>query len=179
MKKKLLLILYYCLVRHLPATYFPFGMFFNAVRISVLRGLMKIGDHTRVQPGFKFGQRDVIVIGKHCQVNEDVYIQSAIIGDYVMIAQHVAILAVTHNFDRIDVPIILQGSTKVKPVIINDDVWIGRNVVIMPGITIGKGVIVGAGAVVTKDIPDYAIVGGVPAKLLRYRNVEKYIPQYV
>jgi len=119
------------------------------------------------------------VIGKHCQVNEDVYIQSAIIGDYVMIAQHVAILAVTHNFDRIDVPIILQGSTKVKPVIINDDVWIGRNVVIMPGITIGKGVIVGAGAVVTKDIPDYAIVGGVPAKLLRYRNVEKYIPQYV
>lgn len=169
MKKKFLLILYYCIVRHLPATYFPMGMFFNSIRIGVLRGLMKIGNHTKVQPGFKFGQRDIIVIGDHCQVNEDVYIQSAMIGNYVMIAQHVAILAVTHNFEAIDVPIILQGSTGVKPVIINDDVWIGRNVVVMPGITIGKGAIVGAGAVVTKDVPPYAIVGGVPAKVIRYR----------
>jgi len=169
MKKKLLLMLYYCFVRHLPATYFPMGMFFNSLRIRVLRGLMKIGDHTKVQPGFKFGQRDIIEIGHHCQVNEDVYIQSAIIGNYVLIAQNVAILAVTHNFDTIDVPIIQQGSTGVRPVVIKDDVWIGRNVVIMPGITIEKGAIVGAGAVVTKDVPAYAIVGGVPAKIIRYR----------
>lgn len=177
MKKKLLLILYYCIVRHLPATYFPLGMFFNTVRVAVLRGLMEIGDDTRVQPGFKFGQRDVIVIGHHCQVNENVYIQSALIGNHVMIAQQVAILAVTHNFDRFDVPIILQGSTGVRPVTIKDDVWIGRNAVIMPGITIENGVIVGAGAVVTKNIPAYAIVGGVPAKIIRYRNIEKLIPQ--
>ncbi|WP_374754826.1 DapH/DapD/GlmU-related protein [Dyadobacter psychrophilus] len=67
-------------------------------------------------------------------------------------------------------PIILQGSTKPNPVRLEDDVWIGRNVILMPGIVIGKGAIIGAGAVVTKDVPQYAIMGGVPAKLIRYRN---------
>ena len=64
-----------------------------------------------------------------------------------------------------------QGTETEREVNIGDDVWIGRRVMIMPGIKIGKGVIIGAGAVVTKSIPDYCIVGGVPAKVLRYRDV--------
>lgn len=57
-----------------------------------------------------------------------------------------------------------------KPVIICDDVWVGANSVILPGITIGKGAVVGAGSVVTKDVPAYAIVMGNPAKIKKYRE---------
>ena len=170
MKKKLLLFLYYCFIRFLPSSYFPFGRYFNAIRVFVLKGLMQIGKNTFVQSGFRFGMKEMIIIGNDCQINENVYIQSAVIGNYVLIAQNVAILAVTHNFLSISIPIIEQGATLVNPVIIEDDVWIGRNVIIMPGITIKNGAIVGAGAVVTKDVAAYAIVGGVPAKIIRFRN---------
>lgn len=62
-----------------------------------------------------------------------------------------------------------------KPIIIGNDVWIGANVVILPGVKVGDGAIVAAGAVVTKDVAEYAIVGGVPAKLIRYRFSENVI----
>ena len=61
------------------------------------------------------------------------------------------------------------------PIIIGDDVWIGANAVILDGVNIGDGAIIGAGAVVTKDVPPYAIVGGVPGKIIRYRCTEKQI----
>ena len=64
---------------------------------------------------------------------------------------------------------IAQGGTVVQ-VTIGDDVWIGTRAIILPGVTIGNGVIIGAGAVVTKDVPDYAIVGGVPARVIRFRK---------
>ncbi len=71
-----------------------------------------------------------------------------------------------------DIPISLQGYRPERAVTISDDVWIGRNAVVLPGVTIGRGAIVGAGAVVTHSVPDYAIVAGVPAKILRFRNPE-------
>ena len=151
------------------------GRIFNFLRVGILKKIITLGENNCIQAGFRFGMRDALKIGNNCQVNENVYIQSAIIGNYVLIAQNVSILAVTHNFDSIDIPIIKQGSTKADPVIIEDDVWIGRNVIVMPGIIIEKGAIVGAGAVVTKNVPPYAIVGGIPAKIIRYRNNKKVI----
>ena len=62
-----------------------------------------------------------------------------------------------------------QGS-RVAKVVIGNDVWIGMRSIIMPGVKIGNGVVIGSGAVVTKDIPDYAVVGGVPAKIIRFRK---------
>ena len=75
-----------------------------------------------------------------------------------------------HAFDRLDIPMCEQGYCKDKPVYIEDDVWIGGNVTILPGIRIGCGAIIGAGAIVTKDVPGYAIVGGNPAKVIKYRK---------
>ena len=63
-----------------------------------------------------------------------------------------------------------QGSSVVEPVIIGNDVWIGRRAIIMPGIHIGNGAIIGACAVVTKNVPDYCVVGGVPAKIIKKRS---------
>lgn len=91
------------------------------------------------------------------------------IGDNVMMGPDVVILTHTHNIDRQDIPMGHQGS-RIAKVTIGNDVWIGMRSIIMPGIKIGNGAVVGAGAVVTKDVPDFAIVGGVPAKILRYRK---------
>ena len=63
-----------------------------------------------------------------------------------------------------------QGFEPEQIMHIGDDVWIGTNVIILPGVNIGSHCIIGAGSVVTKDVPDYAIVGGVPAKVIRYRT---------
>ena len=80
------------------------------------------------------------------------------------------IITVNHNTERIDIPMREQGSLPPQKVTICDDVWIGARVIILPGVTIGKGSIIAAGAVVTKNVPEYAVVGGVPAKVIKYRK---------
>lgn len=91
------------------------------------------------------------------------------IGDNVMMGPNVTILTHTHIIDRTDIPMGQQGM-RIAEVVIGNDVWIGMRVIIMPGIKIGDGAVIGAGAVVTKDVPDFAIVGGVPAKIIKYRK---------
>ena len=66
-----------------------------------------------------------------------------------------------------------QRKPRIGSIIIKDAVWIGANVLISPGITIGSNAIIGTNSVVTKDVPDYAIVGGVPAKIIRFKNISK------
>lgn len=95
---------------------------------------------------------------------------TVIIGNDVMMGPDCVIYTTNHSFDRIDIPMNQQGFSREEAVIIENDVWIGGRVTILPGVHIGNGSIVGAGAVVTKDIPDYAIVGGNPAKIIRYRK---------
>lgn len=91
------------------------------------------------------------------------------IGDNVMMGSDVTILTQTHNIDRTDIPMGWQGMRE-SEVVIGNDVWIGMRVVIMPGVEIGNGSVIGAGAIVTKDVPDYAIVGGVPAQVIKFRR---------
>lgn len=86
-----------------------------------------------------------------------------------MMGPEVTILTHTHCIDRIDIPMSRQGSI-VKKVCIGNDVWIGMRSIIMPGVKIGDGAVIGAGAIVTKDVPAFAIVGGVPAKVIKYRK---------
>jgi acetyltransferase-like isoleucine patch superfamily enzyme len=95
--------------------------------------------------------------------------ESISIGNHVMIAQAVSIRDTDHEYNNTEVPMRNQGITT-APIVIEDDVWIGYGAVITKGITIGKGAIIGANAVVTKNVPPYAIVGGVPAKIIKYRK---------
>lgn len=91
------------------------------------------------------------------------------IGDNVIFGPRVNIFSENHNFDSIEIPIKNQGVTKGKT-IIGSDVWIGANVSIMSGVNIGDGCVIAAGAVVTKNIPAYSIIGGVPAKIIKSRK---------
>ena len=106
-------------------------------------------------------------IGINCIVSK-----GTTIGDNVMMGPEVIIYTNGHSFERTDIPMIDQGYSETKPVVIGNDVWIGSRATIMPGVTIGNGAIIGTGAVVTKDVPDYAIVGGVPARILKMRKSE-------
>lgn len=86
------------------------------------------------------------------------------IGDRVLFGPFVSIFAATHETD---VQSRREGVEYAKPVIIGDDCWIGGNTTIMPGVTIGKGCTIGAGSVVTKDIPDFSVAIGSPAKVVK------------
>ena len=110
-------------------------------------GDVVIGDHTR--------------IGIHCTV-----IGPVTIGSHVNLAQGITVTALNHNFSDPSLRIDEQG-VSTKAVVIGDDVWIGANAVILPGVTIGSHVVVAAGAVVTKDVPANTLVGGVPAKVIK------------
>ncbi|MEN9571749.1 MAG: hypothetical protein RL172_2980 [Bacteroidota bacterium] len=93
-----------------------------------------------------------------------------IIGSNVMMGVSVTIFGSNHAFDRTDIPMIEQGYKSYPPVIIEDDVWIGNNVIVLPGRIIKEGTIIAAGTVLTKDYPAYSIVGGNPSRLIKSRK---------
>ncbi len=90
------------------------------------------------------------------------------IGKYCEIAPGVVITSQQHTFESIKIPIKEQVS-ELKKVVIEDDVWIGCNASVLPGVTIGRGAVIGAGAVVNRDIPAYSVAVGVPAKVIKGR----------
>ena len=103
-------------------------------------------------------------LGSNCHVPDD-----TIIGDNVMMADNCYILSKNHNYSNISIPMCQQGSVK-KQTVIADDVWIGRNVIMTPGRIVAKGTIIAAGTVLTKNFPEYSIVGGNPGKFIKSRN---------
>ena len=108
-----------------------------------------------------------VVIGDHTRVGiHNTIIGPVSIGNHVNLAQGITVTALNHNFSDPDKRIDEQGISTAA-VHIGDDVWIGANAVVLPGVTIGSHSVVAAGAVVTKDVEPNTIVGGVPAKILK------------
>lgn len=113
-----------------------------------------------------------LTIGNNVGIAQNCFIQvrgKVIIGNDVIFGPNVSIFSENHNFNNTELPVSVQGETR-KGVIIEDGVWLGTRVVILDGVTVGKNSIVAAGSVVTKNIEPYTIVGGVPAKLIKYRK---------
>lgn len=135
---------------------------------AVIRELFgAAGENVSLCPGFQCDSGANIRVGKNFLANYHVTILDIMpvtIGDYVMIGPNTLISTVNH-------PISPLGRRKHlgigKPVRIGNDVWIGGNVTILPGVTIGNNVVIAAGAVVTKDVPDNCLAGGVPARVIR------------
>ena len=91
------------------------------------------------------------------------------IGPDTLLSPGVQCISGSHVFDNPDVPIKYQG-TEYGKITIGEDCWLGTNVTVLPGVTIGRGAVIGAGAVVTKDIPEYGIALGIPAKVVGHRG---------
>lgn len=123
------------------------------------------------------GQKN-LSIGNHVWIGDHFYARAEgglTIGSGTILSRYVEIWTTNHCYDAEDLQTIPYDRRMIaKPVTIGENVWIGSRVIILPGITIGEGAVIGAGAVVAKDIPPYAVAGGNPAKVLKYRNIEKY-----
>ncbi|MCL6293419.1 acyltransferase [Jejuia spongiicola] len=113
-----------------------------------------------------------LVIGNDVAINHFCFIGvrgEVLIGNNVIFGPRVTVLSENHNFDDLNIPIKCQGETRFKTVI-EDNVWIGANVIIMPGVIIKEGSVIGSGAVVTKDTEVNSVMVGVPAKMIKRRG---------
>lgn len=173
------LLLYYGFARFLPKSTTPvLGKPALAIRRGLCRRLFKKdpehqGLKLNVERGAYFGSGKNFTVGNEVGLGKDFKSINRIvtIDDYLMMGEDVLFLGGGHNMDRTDIPMGMQGSKEPTPLHIAGDVWIGSRVIVLPGCRrIGHGAVIGAGAVVTKDVPDWAVVGGNPAHVIRYRN---------
>ena len=163
--------LYYFFARHLPRSSSPYALGAKRIRYWICKGMFaKCGRNVNVEHGANIGTGKHIEIDDNSGIGVNCIVGTATIGKNVMMGPDVVFITRNHCFDDVSVPMIYQGYSEPKRIIVEDDVWIGTRAIILPGVKIGKGAIVGAGAVVTKDVPQYAIVGGNPARIIRYRR---------
>lgn len=114
---------------------------------------INIGENTYVNSGMLIaGKNSKIHIGNNCLISFNVHIRTDM-----------------HNYKKRSELILDQGHSE-KDIIIEDDVWVGYGAQIMPGVVIGKGAVIASGSIVTKDVPEYAVVAGIPGKIISYRD---------
>jgi acetyltransferase-like isoleucine patch superfamily enzyme len=170
------------------------GSFESQMRRVILRAMCRTAGHSlQTGPGIVIKHAETVELGNAvflgsqtmiqgrydgtCRIGNHVWIgphayfdaRHLVIEDYVGWGPGAKVLGSSHTGDPIDVPIIATALT-IKPVVIGYGADIGTNATILPGVHIGANAIVGAGAVVTVDVPEYAVVAGVPAKVIRYRR---------
>ena len=168
-------ILYYGLFRNLPKSTMPVlgKLSMRLRRWCCSHMFAECGEKLNVEQGVYLGSGKDIRVGNYVGFGKRMTIHNRLmtIADYVMMGEESMFLGSGHGFDRLDIPIAQQEEKEKTPLNIDEDVWIGARVVILPGCKhIGQGAIVGAGSVVTKNVPAYAIVGGNPAKVIKYRK---------
>lgn len=169
-------ILYYLIGRNLPSS-FQFsiiGKLSKKFRAFTCKQFFRsVGINANIEHGSYFGSGREIEIGNNSGIGVNCHVPADIrIGNDVMMGPDVLIFSKgqAHKFDDTSIPMRLQGKEETTSVVIEDDVWIGARVIILPGVKISQGSVIGAGAVVTKDVPPYAICAGNPARIIRYRG---------
>jgi len=133
---------------------------------------LTVGEDSIFQPDvwITSGSEGQVVIGSGCFLNIGVMVAAmdrVQIGDHCMFANGCVITDSDHRFDDRELPVTWQGFTSKGPTIIGDNVWCGANVVITSGVTVGRRSVIGAGSVVTSDVPEYSVVAGIPAKVVK------------
>lgn len=166
---------YYLFARFLPKSTFPLlgkSVFLKIRRFLVKRFIAECGVGLNIEQGAYIGNGRRLRVGNYVGIGKNFKMLNAdiVIGDYVMMGEDIMVYGSNHNCAK-DRRIGEQGNTPISRLEIKGDNWIGARAIILPSCNvIGYGAVIGAGAVVTKDVPDYAIVGGNPAKVLKYRE---------
>ena len=139
--------------------------------------LADCGANVNIEHGARFGSGRQVTVGDNSGLGIDCELIGHVdIGRNVMMGPRVTILTQNHNFLDTSVPMIEQGRAESRPVVVEDDVWIGLGAIILPGTRIGRGAVVAAGAVVTKSVDPWTIVGGNPARPIRRRTPASVAP---
>lgn len=168
MIRRILYFVYIAFARHTPDQWRPYALFFPRLRSwLVCKFARRAGRNVVVKSGADISPN--IEIGSRSEIGCRALIYGGVtIGDDVLMGPDVKIITRNHVFSSAVVPIREQGDC-FSPVEIHDDVWIGANVVILPGVVIGRGAVIAAGAVVADSVNVGEIVGGVPAKKIGTR----------
>lgn len=147
---------------------FPLFDYCNAFRSGLLRSRLKsCGVSVDIMMPSVIENPDLVVLGNRVRIAPFLHIWGGggvEIGSNVLIASHVVITSESHEPES---PLFIDSHVK-APVKIGDNVWIGSHAIILHGVTVGNGAIIGAGALVREDVPPRAVVGGVPAKVIRF-----------
>jgi acetyltransferase-like isoleucine patch superfamily enzyme len=135
---------------------------------------MKSGGNCRIHPTASLRCGRNIELGRNGHINQYCCVWASpasriLIGENLLMGPGVKIFSSNHGSGR-DLPMNVQAAVE-RDVVIGDDVWLGANSVVVAGVTIGRGSIVAAGSVVTKDVPEYSVVGGIPARTIKTRDV--------
>lgn len=164
-------LLYYFFVRHLPTSCSPYAFGSKYIRYCICKRLFsKCGKNVNIEHGADIGTGRRAEIGDNSGIGIHCIVKREIIGKNVMMGPDVVFINQNHNFSDPDKPLQEQGYIESEPIVVGDNTWIGTRAIILPGLKIGKNVIIGAASVVTKDVPDYAIVGSNPARIIRFRK---------
>jgi maltose O-acetyltransferase len=166
------LILYYGLFRYLPASSSRYTRWTRFLRRIVCTPLFRFaGANINVERGAAFGTGRKVSVGNNSGIGINCQIFGEIsIGNWVMMGPDVMFITTSHRFDQTDKPMYAQGISGEKKIVINDDVWIGARCIFLPGVSVGQGSVIGAGSVVTKNIPEFSIAAGNPARVLKSRH---------
>ena len=173
MKRAFCFFIYKIFLTWLPSTNnsYHISRWIRKIRSAIACGCFdQHGININIERNADFGTGESITIGDNSGLGVNCNVRGPReIGADVMMGPDVRIMTSKHDTSKTDIPMRLQGDLPKQKVTICDDVWIGARVIILPGITIGKGSIIGAGAVVTKDVPEFVIAAGVPARVIKSR----------
>ena len=164
--------LYWWLGHRLPWSPRPGGRLAMRIRGALARRMLdECGRDVNIEKGAWFGSGKGVRVGDRSAIGLDCLVIGPLsIGRNVMMGPRCCILGSSHETASVNLPMNQQGFSPDRVVIIEDDVWIGANVTILPGRRIGRGSIVGAGSVVTHDVAPFTVVGGNPAQVIGSRN---------
>ena len=162
----------YKIAKHLPLSDSRVNLGGKALRRACAKMVLpQCGEDVNIERGAQFAWD--LQIGDHSGVGVNALISASVtIGNDVMMGPECMIFTSNHGMDDLTEPMWRQEFSKPRPVVIEDDVWIGARVIILPGVRVGKGSVIGAGSVVTKDVEPYSIVGGNPARKIGSRIKE-------
>ena len=175
LKRMLKFAVYYGVADKLPYSLTAgFGPMAKRVRRWAAEDLFDhAGGRINIEKGAWFGSGRGISVGDRSGLGLDCLVMGPLtLGRDVMVGPRCMFVSQAHNTGDVSLPMTDQGMAEDRPIVVEDDVWFGAAVIVLPGVRVGHGSVIGAGSIITKDVPPFACVAGSPARVVKYRGSE-------